>query len=299
MATRYIIAGSKGQLGRALGRALGASSEREIAASADLPDLDIADADSVAAFLADAGPADFLVNAAAFTHVDRCETERATAHRVNAVGPGVLAAACADAGIALAHVSTDYVFAGDSEVPYREDDETAPVSAYGQTKREGEERVLASPAESLIVRTSWVFGEGRNFIGAMIEQGRARRAGTASGPMAVVDDQRGRPTYAEDLAAGLVALLEGGARGVYHLANAGVATWWDLARFSLDHAGFADLPVDRLRSDQLKQRAPRPHWSVLDCTRAERSGVALRSWQEAVRAYLDSDFSPLAPSETP
>ena len=294
MATRFIIAGSNGQLGRALGRALTGSPERQIVAAADLPELDIAEPDSVSSFLRDAGPAEFVVNAAAFTHVDRCETERDAARRANALGPEVLARACAEAGIALAHVSTDYVFSGHGDTPYSEDDVPAPASAYGETKREGEERVLASPGRTLVVRTSWVFGEGRNFIGAMLDQGRARRDGSVTGAMAVVDDQRGRPTYAEDLAGALVALLEGGGAGVYHVANAGVATWWDLARFSLDRAGYADLPIDRLRSDQLKQAAIRPQWSVLDCSKAEDFGVKLRSWQDAVSAYLDSDFSPLA-----
>lgn len=293
MGTRWIIAGHEGQLGRALVRALAASPGREIVAAVDLPELDIADADAVEALVA-ANPADFVVNAAAFTHVDRCESERDAAHRANAVGPGVLARACARACIRLAHVSTDYVFAGDRETPYSEEDQPAPISVYGRTKREGEEQVLAGAADALIVRTSWVFGEGRNFIGAILEQGAARRDGSRSGPLAVVDDQRGCPTYAEDLAAAIVTLLEGGASGLYHVCNAGVATWWDLARLSLDLGGQADLPIDRLRTEDLALAAPRPRWSVLNCNKAEAAGIRRRSWQEAVREYLESDFSPTA-----
>jgi dTDP-4-dehydrorhamnose reductase len=294
MGTRWIIAGNEGQLGRALTRALAAAPGHEIAAAVDLPDVDIAEPEVVKALLTSRGaPADYVVNAAAFTHVDRCQTEPALAHAANAVGPGVLAEACALAGSTLAHVSTDYVFAGDAETPYREGDEPAPATAYGATKLEGERRVFAASRDSLVVRTSWVFGEGRNFIAAILNQGRARRDGSASGPLAVVDDQHGRPTYAEDLAAAIVALLEGGARGLYHVANAGVATWWDLARKSLDLAGFSDLAINRIRTEDLDLPAPRPRWSVLDCSKAEAKGVRLRSWQKAVRAYLESDISPV------
>ena len=115
---------------------------------------------------------------------------------------------------------------GDAREPYKEEDAPDPVSAYGATKLEGERFVFAAAPDSLVVRTSWVFGEGRNFIGAIVGQGRARRDGSATGPLSVVDDQRGRPTYAEDLAGAIIGLLEQDCRGLYHVANAGVATWW-------------------------------------------------------------------------
>jgi len=294
MATRWIIAGNNGQLGRALARAL-ARPGREVVAAFDLPEVDIADPEAVAAVFAGVGdPPDFVVNAAAFTQVDRCETERDVAHRANAIGPKVLAEACVAAGIRLAHVSTDYVFRGDAREPYKEDDTPDPLSAYGATKLEGEVGVLATAPDALVVRTSWVFGEGRNFIGAIVGQGRARRDGSATGPLSVVDDQKGRPTYAEDLAGAIVGLLERDCRGLYHVANAGVASWWDLARVTLDLAGFSDIEIDRARTADLDLPAPRPLWSVLDCSRVEALGIGLRSWQAAVREYLESDRSPLA-----
>jgi dTDP-4-dehydrorhamnose reductase len=300
MGTRWIIAGSQGQLGRALSRALALRPEYEVAAAVDLPEVDIADPGAVQRLLACGGaPPDVVVNAAAFTHVDRCETERDVAERANAVGPQVLAEACAAAGCRLAHVSTDYVFRGDASEPYREDDEPDPVSAYGATKLAGERAVRSALPDALVVRTSWVFGEGRNFIGAILDQAVARREGRASGPLRVVDDQLGRPTYAEDLAAALVALLERDARGLYHVANAGVASWWDLARECLDRAGFADIGIDRIGTGELDVPAPRPRWSVLDCSKAEALGVRLRSWQEAAATYLASEFSPLAAREVP
>lgn len=292
---RFAIAGCKGQLGHAFSQHLGAARDCELVSAVDLPEIDIADPGAVEKWLDGhrAGPPDVLLNAAAFTHVDRCEREPAAAERANAEAPAVLAQACAQRGIRLLHVSTDYVFAGDSETPYTEDDEPDPRSAYGRTKLEGERRVLATAPDALVVRTSWVFGRGRNFIAAILEQARERRAGRASGPLRVVDDQRGRPTYAFDLASGILELVGRGATGVYHLANAGVASWWDLARAALDEADFADLSVERIRTDELELDAPRPAWSVLDSSKAAVLGIELRSWRDAVAAFLASAESPL------
>jgi dTDP-4-dehydrorhamnose reductase len=154
--------------------------------------------------------------------------------------------------------------------------------------------VLACCASALVVRTSWVFGRGRNFIAAILAQAEERRRKGDATPLRVVDDQRGRPTYAVDLAAGLLGLVEGGARGLYHLANRGEATWWELARASLDEAGFGDLAIDRIRTQDLRLPAPRPAYSVLDCSKAEGLGVDLRGWREALLAYLRSPDAPLA-----
>ncbi len=294
MTSRWVITGCRGQLGTALVRQLEAEPGCEVAAAVDLPELDVADAEAVARLLDSLpSPPDVLVNAAAFTHVDRCEREPEVAHRANAVAPGVLAEASRRVKARLVLVSTDFVFAGDADRPYAEDDPPAPRSVYGRTKLEGEERVRAASDDFLVVRTSWVFGRGRNFLAAILAQARARRSGEASGPLRVVDDQSGLPTYAEDLAGGLRSLLEGGASGLYHLCGGGaVATWWDLARACLDASGFEDVAVDRIRTEDLELDAPRPAWSVLDCSKAEAAGVRLRDWRDAVRAYLESPDAP-------
>jgi len=292
----WLIAGCRGQLGHALTELLSARPDCEVVAAVGREELDLADPRAVAALfdgLAKSLP-DFVVNAAAFTQVDRCEREPEAAERGNAVLPAVLAEACEKRGIRLVHVSTDYVFSGDARVAYREQDEPKPRSVYGRTKLAGEGRVLAIASNSLIVRTSWLFGRGRNFIAAILAQAHEQRAGNASGPLRVVDDQYGRPTYARDLAEAIVYLVEHGARGVYHVANHGVATWWDLARASLDAAGYEDLNVERIRTDELKVDAPRPLRSVLDCAKAEALGVKMRDWREAVSAYLASADSPIA-----
>jgi dTDP-4-dehydrorhamnose reductase len=291
---RCVIAGSRGQLGHALGRQLAEDEGCAVAAAVDLPEVDVADADAVASLLDGLpGPPDVVVNAAAFTHVDRCEREPELARRANALAPGVLAEACGQRGIQLVHVSTDYVFAGDAQRPYSEQDAPAPGSVYGRTKLEGEERVRSVSEGFLVVRTSWVFGRGRNFIAAILAQAGARRRGAASGPLRVVGDQRGRPTYAEDLAAGIRGLLDAGAGGLYHLAGGGVATWWDLARACLDAGGYEDLVVERIRTEELSLPAARPACSVLDCSKAEALGVRLRDWRDALLAYLESPESPL------
>jgi dTDP-4-dehydrorhamnose reductase len=286
--TRCLVTGSGGQLGRALVDALG---ERGCdLQAARHGELDIADRAAVRSALERLSPApDVVFNAAAFTHVDRCESDLAAARAGNAEGPGILAEVCASLGTRLVHVSTDYVFAGDEATPRAEGDPTGPRSAYGRTKLEGERRVLAAAAGNLVVRTSWLFGRGRNFIGAILSQAALRRSGEARGPLRVVDDQTGRPTYAVDLAAALLALVDSGARGLYHVANDGIATWWELARFCLDEAGFGDLAIERIRTEDLDLPAPRPAWSILDCSRAAGLGIRMRSWKDAVRAYLRAE----------
>jgi len=294
MRSKWVIAGCLGQLGHALS---GQLEPAEIAAAGDLPELDIHDRASLERFFARVAPPLVVVNTAAFTHVDRCEKpeNHDAVWGANAEGPGLVAELCAERGFRLVHVSTDYVFAGDGARPYREDDPPAPASEYGRSKLEGERRVLARCPSALVVRTSWVFGRGRNFIAAILAQAQERRRKQDRAPLRVVDDQRGRPTYAVDLAAGIRALVEADARGLYHLANRGEATWWEVARASLDEAGFGDLGVDRIKTRDLSLPAPRPIYSVLDCSKAEALGVRPRSWKDALQAFLRSSDSPLAP----
>jgi dTDP-4-dehydrorhamnose reductase len=296
MKVSWVITGCLGQLGRALAAELAAAGS-EVAAAGDLPELDISDRDGLARFLARLTPPLVVVNTAAFTHVDSCEKpeNRATVWRANAEGPGLLAELCAERGFGLVHISTDYVFAGDAQRPYREDDPPAPVSEYGRSKLEGERRVLAACRGALLVRSSWVFGRGRNFVAAILSQAQERRRRQDRTPLRVVDDQRGKPTYAADLAAGIRGLVEAKATGLYHLANHGEATWWEVARASLDEAGFGDLEVDRIQTRDLSLPAPRPIYSVLDCSKAEALGVRPRGWRDALEAYLRSPDSPLAP----
>jgi len=291
---RWLVSGAGGQLGRCLVRTLESSSRHELVAAFDHGALDLADAERITRVVADhAGRADVFVNAAAFTHVDRCEAEEDLAQRVNGDGPACLAAACLRAGVKLVHLSTDYVFDGRASRPYTEEDRTSPTSAYGRTKLLGEEHVLAASSDFLVARTSWLFGPGRNFVRTMLEQAAARQARGDATPLRVVDDQFGSPTFAGHLAEGLVGLVEGGARGLYHLANRGIATWWEVARESLDQGGYRSVAIERVRTSEFPRPAPRPAYSALDCTKAERSGVLLPAWRDGVAGYLGSEASPL------
>jgi dTDP-4-dehydrorhamnose reductase len=293
MGMTWVVTGCGGQLGSALVALL--EGEGESVQALSHAELDVAESAAVRSLLSTPAPGPkIVVNAAAFTHVDRCEREPEAAGRGNAQAPAVLAAACREAGARLVHLSTDYVFPGDADRPYRETDPTGPRTVYGQTKLAGEEAVRNASEDFLVVRTSWVFGRGRNFIASILAQAELRRRGEVQGPLRVVSDQRGRPTYAADLARGIRRLVEVGARGLYHVANAGEATWWDLARASLDEAGYRGLEVERIRTRDLAAGAPRPAWSVLDCSKAEEAGVRMRHWREAVAAYLGSGDSPIS-----
>lgn len=287
---RWIVTGARGQLGSCLVARLRARGQDEVFAF-DRATLDITDASALRNALLEIAP-DFVANAAAMTHVDRCENEPEAAEAANAIAPRVVAEACREIGARLVHVSTDYVFDGTGSTPYRESDPVRPQSAYGRTKLAGEEGVRTLLPEALIVRTAWVFGPGRNFVRTMLEAA-ARSLQGAAPELRVVDDQQGSPTYADDLAQALLTLVEAEATGTYHVANAGVATWWDLARASIDAWGHPELPIERVRTKDFPRPAPRPAWSVLDIGRAERAGVQMRPWREALEAYLHSDASPL------
>jgi len=288
MGTRYVITGAGGQLGRSLVELLAPVGGRKdrLAAGYGRADLDIGDSASLGRVF-ETSP-DVVVNAAAFTAVDRCESEPEIARRINTIAPGELAARCAKEGARFVHVSTDYVFDGESETPYREDAATGPRSAYGRTKLEGEQRVLAANPESLVVRTSWVFGPGKNFVEAILRQAALRRSGDAAGPLRVVADQSGAPTSAQDLAGGILDLVAAGVRGLVHLSNGGTTTWHGFAREILDQSGARDLEIDAITTAELDLPAPRPRFSRLDCSRARALGVVLRPWQEALAAYLET-----------
>jgi dTDP-4-dehydrorhamnose reductase len=298
---RIGLLGAAGQLGRCLTRAIEASSTLDLAFATTRHDLDVADAEAIGPWLdAQASPPDFVVNAAAHTRVDACESEVEAAYRVNALAPGAWARELARRGIRFVHVSTDYVFPGDGERPYREDDPTDPKTVYGSSKRAGEIAVLGSDPSALVVRTSWVFGPGRNFPAAILDQAARRRSGELEGPIRVVDDQRGAPTYAADLADGLLRLVERAEaspealQGLLHLSNAGETTWYGFARRILELADASDLEIVPVATSAFPTAAARPAYSLLDCSRARALGVELPSWEDAIARHL---AGPDAPAE--
>jgi dTDP-4-dehydrorhamnose reductase len=290
MGLRVVVTGSGGQLGSCLVEQLRKPGPATLLASFDRTELDVAKPDQVAALFdtVPGGLPDVLVNAAAYTQVDRCEDERDLAYRINADAPELLAELCARTGVRLIHLSTDYVFDGRAREPYREAAPTAPQCVYGSSKLAGEERVLATSPDFTVVRTSWVFGPGKNFVGSVLRLAREQRAGKAARKLRVVDDQVGCPTYAGDLAEAILMLARVGQGGLFHLCNSKPTSWWGFARAILDATGYEDLEIERGKTEELNQKAPRPAYSVLDCSRAAGLGVSMRSWAEALGDYLRS-----------
>jgi dTDP-4-dehydrorhamnose reductase len=278
---KALVAGSHGQLGRALCALL----NERCAWAGDHEELDVRQADAVAARLRDVQP-EVVFNATAYNAVDAAECDPSAALAVNAVAVRHLALACREIGALLVHVSTDYVFDGALRRPYSEDDPARPLSVYGVSKRAGELMVMATGCESLIVRTSGVCGLGgsRDKGGSFVERVLARaRRGEA---LRIVDDQVFSPTYAPDLASALVTLVEGGARGLLHVTNQGECSWRALAAHALAVAGVT-AQVAAIRTTELSQAARRPAYSVLSNARAHTLGLPpLRPWKEAIAAML-------------
>ncbi|MBN1192415.1 MAG: dTDP-4-dehydrorhamnose reductase, partial [Coriobacteriia bacterium] len=271
--TRFLIAGSGGMLGTALQAVL---SRRGIGFVAPLEsEFDITDeaaaVEHAQRFVADLGSGErgVLVNAAAYTDVERAEDDRDTAFRVNEHGARVLARAARDAGLGFVHVSTDFVFSGAKDGAYVETDEPDPLSVYGASKLAGESAVVGAYPESLIVRTAWVYGPSRsNFPSKILSIAREREQ------LSVVSDEIGSPTFAPDLATGIVGLVDANASGLYHLAGAGRCSRFELAAEVLRLAGLERelIPVG---ADAFPTRATRPRNSVLDCSKAAALGVRL------------------------
>ena len=241
---------------------------------------DITDRDKGRAVLRSTQP-HVLLNLAAMTNVDGCEDVPDEAQRVNSEGPGVLADICREEGVKIAHFSTDYVFDGSGQRPYREDDRTNPLSVYGRSKLLGEQEVMKRTDNFLIIRTQWIYGDGgENFIT------KVTRLGKEKGTVSVVNDQTGSPTYAKDLAQPVAALIQGSCSGIYHVTNDGSCTWFDFAQeiFSILSLPVTCLPIG---SDQLQRKATRPTYSVFDCSKLQaHTGLHMRHWREALQEYL-------------
>jgi dTDP-4-dehydrorhamnose reductase len=244
--------------------------------------LDVTDEANVTSALADAG---VVVHLAAMTNVDGCESDPERAYAINARGTGNVAAAARKLGARVVYVSTDYVFDGLKDKEYEVDDETNPINEYGRGKRDGEESV-ASDSRNLIVRTSSVFGDGKNFVKTIIAAARAGRH------LRVVDDQISRPTAAVDIARAIVHLVNRRAHGIVHVAGEGPpCSWADLAEQALRAAGL-DTHVQRVDSASYAASAgrviaPRPSNSVLSLTAARNLGVPLADWRESLKSYVE------------
>ncbi len=273
---RILVTGALGMLGHVLCETL-RDAGHDVTAK-DLPELDITHVPACEAAVAGH---DWVVNCAAFTAVDDCETKEKIAFEVNAVGPAVLARAARSAGARLVQISTDYVFAGDAGTPYDEDAPLAPRSAYGRSKAAGEWAVRAEHPDALIVRTAWLYGPGgRNFVTTMA------RLAVERDSVSVVDDQRGQPTCTLDLARYLTELIGADPpAGVYHGTSEGETTWHGFAQAVFETLGHDPSRVLPIASADYPLPAPRPAYSVLGHRRSDAVGVnRLPNWRAALQA---------------
>lgn len=281
---KLLVTGRRGQLARSIEERAAAYPELQVD-FASRPEVDLEVPGSLAGAIKAARP-DIVINAAAYTNVDKGEEQSEVAYRINADAAGEAAEASASVGAMIVQLSTDYVFDGRLDRPYREDDPVNPLNVYGASKAAGEDAVRAANPRHLILRTSWVVSPfGRNFVKTMVEAARTRDR------LTVVDDQRGKPTSALDLADAILAIAGSMEQyGTYHIAAAGEASWFDLARAVMNRCrefGAPAATVEPVSSSEWPTAAARPANSVLDCTSFERDfGVALPEWESSVGAIV-------------
>jgi dTDP-4-dehydrorhamnose reductase len=272
---KILITGSKGQLGQELAGVLPGRGHEVVALSRR--ELDIADADAVELAVETHSPR-LVVNAAAYTNVDSCETERDLAYSVNALGPRNLAQVCERRRCELLHVSTNYVFDGENDRPYEPFDPPNPISAYGRTKLAGEEYVKHLTGRWYVVRSAGVYGRGHNFVRTMLRLGAEREV------LNVKDDEFISPTYARDLAEGIAAVVEAGNYGLFHLTNAGSCSWYEFTREIFRLAG-VEVELIPIPSSDYPLPAARPANGLL----SSLGSPELRHWREALADYLERE----------
>jgi dTDP-4-dehydrorhamnose reductase len=277
---KILLFGARGMLGRDLQPIL---SDRHEVIGKDIEDLDITDPNQVQKQVETLRP-QTVINAAAFTDVDGCESQKDLAFKVNAEGAGQVARVCRKAGARLIYLSTDYVFDGTSRVPYSEEAQPNPINVYGESKLGGEEAVQQAEGNYLILRTAWLYGKhGKNFVDTIL------RLASKQKELRVVDDQQGSPTFTRDLSRAIARLLENDVRGILHVTNSGSCSWFEFAQKILETKGIPGWKtrVIPISSRQLNRPARRPSNSVLNCSRFEElTGAKMRPWEEALGDYL-------------
>lgn len=275
---KILITGSNGMLGHDLVEVLKDNHELVLTTSKT---LDITDKEKTIEVILQNNP-DIVINSAAYTDVDGCETNSDLAYRVNGEGVKNLALACKEIDCPLVQISTDYVFNGKNTRPWVEDDEIGPISVYGKSKRKGEEAILETLDKYFIVRTAWLYGiNGRNFPKTML--GLAEN----HSEITVVYDEVGTPTYTLDLAKKISELIESDCYGIYHVTNSGACSWCEFSRYIFEIAG-RDVKVIPVTASEFARPAPRPSYSVLENRNLVKNGFEpLRDYKEAIKDYIE------------
>ena len=280
---KILVTGANGQLGMSLRRLL---SE---AVFTDVEELDITDAAAIKAMVAE-HQIDTIINCAAYTNVDAAEDNEPLAELLNAKAVENLALAMKEVDGLLVHISTDYVFGGESHnTPCREDLPACPTGAYGRTKLHGEEAILRSGVRYLIVRTSWLYSEyGKNFVKTML------RLTSEKPSLKVVFDQVGTPTYAGDLAEAIVKMAgQAGCGGVFHYSNEGVCSWYDFAKAIAEYSGHTECDIQPCHSNEFPSKVVRPAYSVLDKTKVKETfGLSIPYWTDSLKKCLKNLLGP-------
>ena len=277
-----LVTGSNGQLGSELQSLAPAHDETCRFFFTDVAELDITDRQAVYSFV-EQNRISVIVNCAAFTAVDKAESEPERCNLLNHIAPGYLAEAIASVGGTMIQISTDYVFDGTSCKPYKEEDITNPQTVYGRTKLAGEESVIRTCAGSMVIRTAWLYSTyGNNFVKTMLRLGKERDK------LGVVADQIGTPTYARDLANAILTVIEKGIKpGVYHFTNEGTCSWYDFTKAIHRMEGIEDCEVSPIHTEDYPVPAKRPHYSVLDKTKIKQTyELDIRWWEDALKDCL-------------
>jgi dTDP-4-dehydrorhamnose reductase len=275
---RILVLGSKGQLGTDLMEVLAPA---HVVRGVDIDDFDITSFSDCREIIAEFGP-EAVVNAAAYTNVDGCETERDLCFAVNAEGVRNIARACVDRDIKVVHFSTDYVFDGTKGKPYVEEDLCNPINVYGQSKLQSEIYLKEYAGDYLLIRTAWLYGRtGKNFVKTILDKARQEKK------LRVVNDQVGSPTYSADLALAVRLLLEGHHAGVFNVTNRGRCSWYDFAVRIIQYAQIPDVEIEAISSGMLQRQALRPAYSVLSCRKfIHETNKTTRYWQVALKDFL-------------
>ena len=279
-----LVTGANGQLGNCLRNAARGSRDNYI--FTDVAELDITDREAVARMV-DEAEIDIIVNCAAYTNVERAESDPATAELLNSTAVRNLADGVKRRGGTLIHISTDYVFGGEPyNVPCREDQKGTPTGVYGLTKLHGEQQIAESGVKAIVLRTAWLYSEyGRNFVKTMLDLTATRKQ------LNVVFDQTGTPTYAQDLADAIRAIIEGrmyeGREGIYHYSNEGVCSWYDFTKAIAAEAGNTGCDIRPCHTDEFPSPVRRPAYSVLDKTKFKQTfGMSVPYWTDSLKTCI-------------
>lgn len=276
---RVLVTGSNGQLGKEI---IPIMNKKHEVFGFGRNELDVRRLDQCLTITKEIKP-DVILHLAAFTAVDRAETEEDEAYQVNVNGSRNMALAAQEIGAKICYISTDYVFDGTSAVPYKEYDNTCPVSVYGKSKRAGEQLVSSLCAKYFIVRTSWVYGmHGNNFVKTILRLAQEKES------IKVVNDQIGSPTYTVDLSNFLAELICTSNYGIYHASNSGTCSWYDFAKAIIKESGL-DVRIEPCTTDEFPRPAPRPKYSVMDHVSIRTNGFnELRHWSAALKEFIEN-----------